>query len=143
VIDVTLNADYSIHTILHSLSLAFLCDVKMNSTTQFVDDLSATAARPPQANNESSEVCGIIKPGRRVKLNRSQAVYVHTLLTIRYLPTAMVLPRDRQEMQLTIQQVMCSGFGNIICILSRCSSKSHTCGSRTTNSVFKQIKTTI
>jgi len=37
------------------------------------------------ANNESSEVCGIIKPGRRVKLHRSQAVNVHNLLTIRYL----------------------------------------------------------
>jgi len=40
------------------------------------------------ANNESSEVCGIIKPGQRVKLNRSQAVNVHNfhkLLTIRYL----------------------------------------------------------
>jgi len=39
------------------------------------------------ANKESSEVCGIIKPGRRVKLNRSQAVNVHKLLTIRYLRT--------------------------------------------------------
>jgi len=37
------------------------------------------------ANNESSEVCGIIKPGRSVKLNRSQAVNVHKLLTVRYL----------------------------------------------------------
>jgi len=37
------------------------------------------------ANNESSEVCGIIKPGRRVKLNRSQASNVDKLLTIRYL----------------------------------------------------------
>jgi len=37
------------------------------------------------ANNESSEVCGIIKPGRRVKLNRLQAVNVHKLLTIRSL----------------------------------------------------------
>jgi len=44
--------------------------------------------RQPQANNESSEVCGIIKPGQRIKLNRSQAVNVHKLLTIRYLPTA-------------------------------------------------------
>jgi len=39
----------------------------------------------PPANNESSEVCGIIKPSQRVKLNRSQAVNVHKLLTIRYL----------------------------------------------------------
>jgi len=39
------------------------------------------------ANNESSEVCGINKPGRRVKLNRSQAVNVNKLLTIRYLWT--------------------------------------------------------
>jgi len=38
------------------------------------------------ANNESSEVCGIIKPGQRVKLNRSQALNVNKLLTIRYLP---------------------------------------------------------
>jgi len=29
-----------------------------------------------QISFESSEVCGIIKPGRRVKLNRSQAVNV-------------------------------------------------------------------
>jgi len=38
------------------------------------------------ANNESSEVFAIIKPGRRVKLNRSQAENVHKLLTMRYLP---------------------------------------------------------
>jgi len=37
-----------------------------------------------EANNDSSEVCGIIKPARMVKLNRSQ-VNVHKLLTIRYL----------------------------------------------------------
>jgi len=37
------------------------------------------------ANNESSEVCGIIKPGQGVQLNRSQAVNVNKLLTIRYL----------------------------------------------------------
>jgi len=43
------------------------------------------------ANNESSEVCGIIKPGRRVKLNRSQAVNVHKLLTIRYLRVGDVI----------------------------------------------------
>jgi len=36
-------------------------------------------------NNESSEVCGTIKPGQSVELNRSQAVEVHKLLTIRYL----------------------------------------------------------
>jgi len=41
-----------------------------------------------RANNKSSEVCDIIKPGRRVKLNRSQAVNVHKLMIIRYLPTA-------------------------------------------------------
>jgi len=34
-------------------------------------------------NNESSEVCCIIKPGLRVKLIRSQAVNVHKLPTIR------------------------------------------------------------
>jgi len=34
------------------------------------------------ANNELSEVCGIIKPGRRVKIHRSEAVNVHKLLTI-------------------------------------------------------------
>jgi len=48
-------------------------------------------AVPRHANNESSEVCGMIKAGRRgrrVKLNRSQAVNVHKLLTIRYLPVA-------------------------------------------------------
>jgi len=45
----------------------------------------------PLANNESSEVCGIIKPGRRVKLNRSQAVNVHQLLTIRYLPRSQCI----------------------------------------------------
>jgi len=39
----------------------------------------------PAANNESSEVCGIIKPGRRVRLNKSQAVNVHKPLTISYL----------------------------------------------------------
>jgi len=33
-------------------------------------------------NNESSEVCGIIKPDRIVYLNRSQAVNVYKLLTI-------------------------------------------------------------
>jgi len=43
------------------------------------------------ANNESSEVCGSIKPGRRVKLKRSQAVNVHKLLTIRYLLEAAAL----------------------------------------------------
>jgi len=32
-------------------------------------------------NNESSEVCGIIKRGRMDKLNRSRAVNVHKLLT--------------------------------------------------------------
>jgi len=37
------------------------------------------------ANNESSEVCGIIKPGQTVKLSRSETVNVHKLLTIRYL----------------------------------------------------------
>jgi len=46
--------------------------------------------KPPtvlrSANNESPEVCGILKPGQRVKLNRSLAVNVHKLLTIRYLP---------------------------------------------------------
>jgi len=42
-------------------------------------------ANCPDANNESSEVFDIIKPGRRVKLKRSQAVNVHKLLTIRYL----------------------------------------------------------
>jgi len=42
-----------------------------------------------RANNESSEICGIIKPGRRVKLNRSQAVNVHKLLTIRFLRPAL------------------------------------------------------
>jgi len=36
----------------------------------------------------NNEVCGIIKPGRRVELNRSQAVNVHKLLTIHYFPTA-------------------------------------------------------
>jgi len=40
----------------------------------------------PAANNESSEVSGIIKPGRKVKLIRSQAVNVHKLLTICYFP---------------------------------------------------------
>jgi len=43
----------------------------------------------PRANNESSEVCGINKPGRRVKLNGSQAVNAHKLLMIRYLPTTV------------------------------------------------------
>jgi len=43
------------------------------------------------ANNESSEVCRTIKPGRRVKLNWSQAVNVHKLLTIRYsLPARLI-----------------------------------------------------
>jgi len=41
------------------------------------------------ANNESSELCGIIKSGRRVKLNRSQALNVHKLLTIGYLHPAL------------------------------------------------------
>jgi len=41
------------------------------------------------ANNESSKVCGIIKPGRRVKLNRLLAVMVNKLLTIRYLPAEL------------------------------------------------------
>jgi len=45
-----------------------------------------------QANNESSEVCVSSKPGRRVKLNRSQAVNVNKLLTIRYLQTAGIEP---------------------------------------------------
>jgi len=40
-----------------------------------------------QANKESSEVREIVtKPGRRVKLNRSQALNIHKLLTIRYVP---------------------------------------------------------
>jgi len=34
------------------------------------------------ANNESSEVCGINKPGRRVKLNRQQAVNVYKLICV-------------------------------------------------------------
>jgi len=49
------------------------------------------------ANNESSEVYGTIKPGRRVELNRSQAVNAHKLLTIRYLRTGytiMCYPRN-------------------------------------------------
>jgi len=41
--------------------------------------------RAAGANNESSDVCGIIKPGQRVKLIRSQAINVHKLLTIRYM----------------------------------------------------------
>jgi len=41
----------------------------------------------PSANNESSEVCGIINPGQSFKLNRSQAVNFHKLLTIRFLQT--------------------------------------------------------
>jgi len=40
--------------------------------------------------NESSEVSGIIKPGRKVKLNRSQAVIVHKFLTTRYLPLVLL-----------------------------------------------------
>jgi len=44
------------------------------------------------ANNELSEVGGNIKSGHRVKLNRSQAVNVHKLLTIRYLRPVSVSP---------------------------------------------------
>jgi len=36
------------------------------------------------ANNESSEVVDIIKPGRRVKIKRLQAVICQKRLTIRY-----------------------------------------------------------
>jgi len=42
-------------------------------------------------NNESSEVCGNIMPGQRVKLNRSQAINIHKLLTIRNLPRGQIL----------------------------------------------------
>jgi len=46
---------------------------------------SIVASGSRAANNESSEVSNesTIKPGQRVKLNRSQAVNVHKLLTIR------------------------------------------------------------
>jgi len=43
------------------------------------------------ANNESSEVCVNIKHGRKVKLNRSQIVNVHKLLTIRYLQPGSIV----------------------------------------------------
>jgi len=36
------------------------------------------------ANNETSGVCDIIKPGRRIKLYRSQAVNVHKHATMLY-----------------------------------------------------------
>jgi len=39
-------------------------------------------------NERRANVCGIICPGRMVKLNRSQAVNVHKLLTIRLLQPA-------------------------------------------------------
>jgi len=42
------------------------------------------------SKNESSKVCAIIKPGRRVKLNRSQAVNIYKLLTIRYVHAGRV-----------------------------------------------------
>jgi len=44
--------------------------------------------------NESSEVFDIIQPGRRVKLNRSQAVNVHKRLTIRYLQQGQTFAND-------------------------------------------------
>jgi len=50
--------------------------------------MHSIASTSSAANNESSEVCGVIKPGRRVKLNSSQAVNVHKLLSIRYSPFA-------------------------------------------------------
>jgi len=47
------------------------------------------------ANNESSKVCGIIKLGQTVKLNRSQAVIFHKLLSIRnYLPSGSCLSQS-------------------------------------------------
>jgi len=55
--------------------------------------LSNLSIAAPCEKNESSEVWGIIifiKPGQRVKLNGSQAVNVHKLLTIRYLRTVHV-----------------------------------------------------
>jgi len=50
-----------------------------------------SVVQAPLANNKSSEVCDIIKPGRKYLLNRPQAVNVHKLLTIRYLCTAAVI----------------------------------------------------
>jgi len=51
------------------------------------------------ANNESSEVCGIIKPVPRVKFNRAQAVNVYKLLTIRYLQKAANKSKERTDLQ--------------------------------------------
>jgi len=53
--------------------------------------LSGLKSSIPCANNESSEVFGIVKPGRRVKLNRSQTKNVHKLLTIGYLHPVLML----------------------------------------------------
>jgi len=73
---------------LHALSYCRLITLSIISTrvvfccrVSFLISFHKSAIR--DANNESSEVCGIINPGRRVSLNRSQAVKVHKLVTIR------------------------------------------------------------
>jgi len=60
---------------------------RCESSGAFLYKLAASAEAIHPANNESSEVCFIIKPGRwvRSKLNRSQGVNVHKFLTICYL----------------------------------------------------------
>jgi len=70
------------------------------------------------ANNESSEVCSIMKPGRRVKLKGSQAVNVHKLLTIRYLRTGASTRINRfilvdAPVNGKCWQLLCQHFGHV------------------------------
>jgi len=68
-------------------------------------------------NKESSKVCVAIKPGRRVKLNRSQIVSVQIPLTIRYLLTDMIFSISGLFKILIQFQNTCSIVGNILSLL--------------------------
>jgi len=67
-----------------------------------------------EANSESSEVCGIIKPGIRFKLNRSQAVNVHKLLTIRYLTSGLYLSLRAKKEDEPIHHAAALHFGFVV-----------------------------
>jgi len=73
---------YCTSTVPLYISICQQCAVKTSSDKQY---LHSVKSRWVVANNVSSEVFDIIKLGRRVILNRSEAVNFHKLLTIRYL----------------------------------------------------------
>jgi len=75
--------------------------------------------RTQHADNESTEVWDIIKPGRWVKLNRSQVVNFHKLLTIRYLHTAPSTSFKAIDSRLWIVLLFCYRLHWLVIIVSR------------------------